>query len=74
MAIMGSPSRHEQVGRAVRRPLERADWRVQEGYDRIPPVGFNPLRQQRRRPSDYLMVAAAFAVVAVLLIWALLPR
>jgi hypothetical protein len=37
-------------------------------------VGFNPLRQQRRRPSDYLMVAAAFAVVAVLLIWALLPR
>jgi hypothetical protein len=37
-------------------------------------MGFNPLRQQRRRPSDYLMVAAAFAVVAVLLIWALLPR
>jgi len=34
-------------------------------------VGFNPLRQQRRRPSDYLMVAAAFAVMAVLLIWAL---
>jgi hypothetical protein len=37
-------------------------------------MGFNPLRQQRRRPSDYLMVGAAFAVVAVLLIWALLPR
>ncbi len=37
-------------------------------------MGFNPLRQQRRRPSDYLMVVAAFAVVAVLLIWALLPR
>jgi len=37
-------------------------------------VGFNPLRQQRRRPSDYVMVAAAFAVVAVLLVWALLPR
>jgi hypothetical protein len=37
-------------------------------------VGLNPFRQQRRRPSDYLMVAAAFAVVAVLLIWAALPR
>jgi len=37
-------------------------------------MGFNPLRQQRRRPSDYVMVAAAFAVVAVLLLWALVPR
>jgi hypothetical protein len=37
-------------------------------------VGLNPFRQQRRRPSDYVMVAAAFAVVAVLLVWALLPR
>ncbi len=37
------------------------------------PVGFNPYRQQRRRRSDYVFVAAAFAVVAVLLLWALLP-
>jgi hypothetical protein len=37
-------------------------------------VGFNPFRQQRRRPSDYLFVAAAFAVVAALLAWALIPR
>jgi hypothetical protein len=37
-------------------------------------MGLNPFRQQRRRPSDYVMVAAAFAVVAVLLIWAALPR
>jgi hypothetical protein len=37
-------------------------------------VGFNPFRQQRRRSTDYVMVAAAFAVVAVLLIWAALPR
>jgi hypothetical protein len=37
-------------------------------------VGFNPFRQQRRRATDYIMVAAAFAVVAVLLIWAALPR
>jgi multisubunit Na+/H+ antiporter MnhB subunit len=35
-------------------------------------VGFNPFRQQRRRPSDYLMVVAAFVIVALLLGWALL--
>jgi len=34
-------------------------------------VGLNPFRQQRRRPTDYVMVAAAFAVTAVLLLWAL---
>ena len=39
-------------------------------WDRMPNVGFNPYRQHRRRPSDYLMVAAAFVVVAVLLVWA----
>ena len=39
-----------------------------------PHVGFNPFRQQRRRSTDYVMVAAAFAVVAVLLIWAVYPR
>jgi len=37
-------------------------------------VGFNPFRQQRRRATDYVMVAAAFAVVAVLLAWAAVPR
>jgi hypothetical protein len=36
-------------------------------------VGFNPYRPQRRRRSDYVFVAAAFVVVAVLLLWALLP-
>ncbi len=41
--------------------------------NRIPAVGFNPYRQQRRRRSDYVFVAAAFVVVAVLLLWALLP-
>ena len=33
-------------------------------------MGFNPFRQQRRRTSDYVLLAAAFAVVAVLLAWA----
>jgi hypothetical protein len=36
----------------------------------MPAVGFNPYRRHRRRPSDYVMVAAAFVVVAVLLVWA----
>ena len=43
------------------------------GANRISSVGFNPYRQQRRRRSDYVFVAAAFVVVAVLLVWALLP-
>jgi len=34
-------------------------------------VGFNPYRQPRRRPSDYVMVAAAVVVVLALLLWAL---
>jgi hypothetical protein len=34
-------------------------------------MGLNPFRQQKRRPSDYLFVAAAFVVIAVLLVWAL---
>jgi hypothetical protein len=37
-------------------------------------VGFNPFRQQRKRTSDYLLVAAALAVVVALLAWALIPR
>lgn len=37
-------------------------------------MGFNPYRKQKRRVSDYVLVAAAFAVVAVLLLWALIPR
>ena len=35
-------------------------------------MGFNPFRQQRRSPVDYVMVAAAFVVVALLVAWALL--
>jgi len=35
-------------------------------------VGFNPFRQQRRRSSDYVMVAVAFAVIALLVVWALI--
>jgi hypothetical protein len=34
-------------------------------------VGFDPNRTQRRRPSDYLYVAAAIVVVVGLLAWAL---
>ena len=55
----------------MRRPLERADWSIARGVRQNRRVGLNPFRQQRRRPTDYVMVAAAFAVTAVLLIWAL---
>jgi hypothetical protein len=33
-------------------------------------MGFNPHRQQRRRPTDYVMVGAAFGVCLVLILWA----
>lgn len=34
-------------------------------------VGFNPHRQQRRSPLDYVMVAAALATCLGLVLWAL---
>jgi hypothetical protein len=33
-------------------------------------MGLNPFRQQKRRPSDYVFVAAAFVVMIALLVWA----
>jgi hypothetical protein len=35
-------------------------------------MGFNPYRPQKRRVSDYLLVAAAVVVVLALLAWAAL--
>ncbi len=37
-------------------------------------MGLNPFRSQKRRPSDYVFVAAAFLVIAVLLVWVVFPR
>jgi hypothetical protein len=37
-------------------------------------VGFNPFRRQKRRTSDYALVASAFVVIALVLAWALIPR
>ncbi len=37
-------------------------------------MGFNPFRQQKRRTSDYVYVAAAFIVATGLILWALIPR
>ena len=34
-------------------------------------MGLNPFRPQRRSAADYVMVAAAVVVVALLLAWAL---
>ena len=39
---------------------------------RMRPMGFNPYRQHRRRPSDYVFVGAAFVVVCLLLLWAMI--
>jgi hypothetical protein len=33
-------------------------------------VGFNPFRQHRRSPDDYVLVAAALPVMVALLLWA----
>jgi hypothetical protein len=33
-------------------------------------VGFDPYRKFRARPADYVFVAAALIVAAVLLVWA----
>ena len=63
-----------------RRPRAATPRTVRRGCDseaatrrpaRLRAVGFNPYRQQKRRPSDYVMVAAAVVVVVVLLAWAL---
>lgn len=35
------------------------------------PMGFNPHRQTRKSPVDYVMVGAALLVCLVLLAWAL---
>jgi hypothetical protein len=37
-------------------------------------MGFNPFRQQRRRASDYIYMAAAVAVALGLVLWAAFPR
>lgn len=34
-------------------------------------MGFNPFRQQRRRPADYVLVAAALLVTLALVAWGL---
>jgi len=33
-------------------------------------VGFNPFRQHRRSPVDYVLVAAVFVIAIALLLWA----
>jgi hypothetical protein len=35
-------------------------------------VGFNPFREQVKRRSDIVLVAAAFVVVIALVLWAVL--
>jgi len=35
-------------------------------------MGFNPFRAQRRASADYVIMAAAFAVIVALVLWAAL--
>jgi preprotein translocase subunit SecE len=35
-------------------------------------MGFNPFRHQRRSVGDYVLVVAAFVVIALLVLWAAL--
>jgi hypothetical protein len=35
-------------------------------------VGLNPFRVQRRRSSDYVLVAATLVVIAALVLWAVI--
>jgi hypothetical protein len=59
------------VGRSGRRgPVWRYAWHPGQEWD----VGFNPFRQQKRRSSDYVLVAAAVAITLLLVLWALIPR
>jgi hypothetical protein len=37
-------------------------------------VGFNPFRAQTKRRSDIVLVVAAFVVIALLLVWVMVPR
>jgi hypothetical protein len=37
-------------------------------------VGFNPFRQQVKRRSDIVLVVSALVVVALVVLWAALPR
>ena len=46
-----------------------------QGHAREPNrMGLNPFRQQKRRASDYVFVAAAFVVIVLLLLWVAIPR
>jgi hypothetical protein len=74
MAITGLPLTAVPTVRAVTPAARASDLEPTGGLGQNPAVGFNPFRQQRRRSTDYVMVAAAFAVVAVLLVWAAFPR
>ncbi len=47
-------------------PGSRAQARILDG------MGFDPTRKHRRRPADYVFVAASVIVALALLAWALL--
>jgi hypothetical protein len=54
----------------VHTPPERSTSKVSTPGDHNRHVGFNPFRQQRRSPVDYVVLAAALAITVALLLWA----
>jgi hypothetical protein len=54
----------------VSTPSARSIFRVSTPGDHTQDVGFNPFRQHRRSPVDYVLVAAVFVIAIALLLWA----
>ena len=52
--------------------LTRPELGRQECLQVLSDFGFDPTRKHKRRSSDYVIVAAAFVVCALLLLWAFL--
>lgn len=66
---------HGRAGRQAGAGHSSAEASIRRGADKNPVIigamGFNPFRAQKRRRSDYVFLAAAFAVTLALLVWAI---
>lgn len=58
-----APERQENVPRPSDTPEKR-------GFGKDGRVGLNPFRQHRRSTADYVLMAAALAVILAMVLWA----